>query len=760
MKKIYTFIFGLLTLSATAQISLIASGDSWKYNDKGIDLGTAWQAIFFDDATWSSGISELGYGDTDEKTVLSYGPNSAAKYTTTYFRKNFTIADASQFTSYTLNVKRDDGIVVYLNGMEVARLNMPLGNISASTFASTAIAGLDESTWQTITVATTGIVTGTNTIAVEIHQADAVSSDISFDLTLFGNTGTVNPLTITRGPYLQKATTSGITIKWQTSMGTDSKINYGTSINNLNLSAVLQGSRTDHSITLAGLSPYTHYYYNIGNVAGIIQGDVSNHFMTNPTIGKEGHYNFLVLGDCGTNTSVQKNVRDKYISYMKTDTTHGVLLVGDNAYDAGLDAEYQSNFFNIYQNTFLKNVMLWPAPGNHDYANNTALIETQNVPYYTIFDTPENGESGGVPSNNQAFYAYDYGNIHFLSLDSYGSENNLLLYDTLGPQVTWIKKDLAANKQKWTVAYWHHPPYTMGSHNSDLETDLEKIRTNFIKILERMGVDLILCGHSHNYERSKLMKGHYGKENTFNANVHNKSQSSGIYDGSNNSCPYQKNETKGLDGTVYVVAGSAGKVGGAQVGYPHNAMHYANATNAGALALSIREGRLDAKFIAEDGLIRDQFTILKDANQTNTYKVKKGDQVILKASWAGEYKWLHSQEITRTTSITASLDATIIVKDKFDCVADTFKIIVDPLTDNPSQKHEVASDIYPNPTDGVINIGNKATHVQVFDISGKLVANPLISPDFFINISTLTSGVYLLRLEKEEKVYFNRIMKN
>jgi hypothetical protein len=760
MRNCYTLLLGLLSIVASAQTNLILSGDSWKFNDKGLDLGATWKSTVFDDALWASGISELGYGDADEKTVLSYGANSAAKYTTTYFRKSFAIADATLFTSYTLNVKRDDGLVVYVNGAEVSRLNMPLGNITSTTFASTAIAGLDESTWQPITLSPSSFVTGTNTIAVEIHQADLLSSDISFDLTLVGNTGIVNPLTITRGPYLQKATSSGITLKWQTSIATDSKVTYGTSMNNLNLSAVSQGTRTDHTITLTGLSPYTHYYYTIGNAAGVIQGDISNHFMTNPSIGTEGHYNFLVLGDCGTNTKVQKNVRDKYFSYMNTDTTHGVLLVGDNAYDAGLEAEYQSNFFNIYQNAFLKNVMVWPAPGNHDYANNTALIETQNVPYYTIFDTPENGESGGIASNNQAFYAYDYGNIHFLSLDSYGTENNLLLYDTLGPQVTWIKKDLAANKQKWTVAYWHHPPYTMGSHNSDLETDLEKIRTNFIKILERMGVDLILCGHSHNYERSKLMKGHYGKEATFDANVHNKSQSSGVYDGSNNSCPYQKNVNKGLDGTVYVVTGSAGKVGGAQVGYPHNAMHYANATNAGALALSIKEGRLDAKFICEDGIIRDQFTMLKDANQVKTFNVKKDDQLMLKASWKGEYQWSNSLELTRTTIITASENLTIIVKDKYNCVADTFKIVVNPLTGNPSQEHGVAFDIYPNPTAGLINVGEQVSLVQVFDLAGKQIASPSISPDFFINISTLRNGVYLLRIEKEGKVYFEHVMKN
>src|SRR5262249_16047494 len=147
-------------------------------------------------------------------------------------------------------------------------------------------------------------------------------------------------------------------------------------------------------------------------------------------------------------------------------------------------------------------------------------------------------------------------------------EGQYRLYDTLGPQVQWVKKDLEANKKKgWVIAYWHHPPYTMGSHTSDKEDELVHIRENFIQIRERYGVDLILCGHSHDYERSKLMKGHYGPEASFNSGflVNN---SSGAYDGTPNSCPYLKDSATGYKGTVYVVSGSAGQLGGTHPGYP------------------------------------------------------------------------------------------------------------------------------------------------------------------------------------------------
>ncbi len=190
---------------------------------------------------------------------------------------------------------------------------------------------------------------------------------------------------------------------------------------------------------------------------------------------------------------------------------------------------------------------------------------------------PTQGQSGGVASNSEAYYSFDIGNIHFLSLDSYGKEDSATtrLYDTTGAQVQWIKQDLEANTNKgWIVAYWHHPPYTMGSHNSDAEAELVEIRQKFIRILERYGVDLILCGHSHDYERSKLMMGHYGPEATFDSTTHNLSQSSGLYDGSANSCPYVKDSAGNYQGTVYVVSGSAGQLGGEQPGYPHNALPF------------------------------------------------------------------------------------------------------------------------------------------------------------------------------------------
>lgn len=433
------------------------------------------------------------------------------------------------------------------------------------------------------------------------------------------------PVRLIRGPYLQVASSTGILIRWRTDVSARSKVRYGTTLGKLDQSAEDLVLLTEHQIRLKGLLPETKYYYSIGGLKDTLQGNQDNYFVTLPEKGKTGHYRIAALGDCGDNSINQRRVKEQVIKYMgKNDLTAWILL-GDNAYSDGTDSEFQSKFFNIYKDDLLKKYPLFPAPGNHDY-HDTDLTEkhaqeTHETAYYQNFSMPVNGESGGTPSHTQAFYSFDIGNIHFLSLDSYGKEEQTYrLYDTLGPQVNWIKKDLAENKNKgWVIAFWHHPPYTMGSHNSDQEEELVKIRENFIRIMEREGVDLVLNGHSHDYERSRMMKGHYGPASTFNAKIHNLSTSSGRNDGSKDSAPYQKDPLNNK-GTVYVVSGSAGKLGGKQLTYPHNAMYFSDAEHGGASVLEVEGNRLELKWVCADGEIRDQFTIVKKPAKAHARK--------------------------------------------------------------------------------------------------------------------------------------------
>ena len=185
---------GFLVVSAlcsqAATVSLISTGAVWKYLDNGTDQGTAWQAPGFNDSTWASGPAQLGYGDGDEATILNFGPDPNNKYVTSYFRRSFNVADPTVYQDLIINLLRDDGAIVYINGTEVWRISMPTGPITYLAFATTAA----EYNFETNVVSAAALVAGVNVIAVEVHQGTANSSDVSFDLGLVGRTTVANAL--------------------------------------------------------------------------------------------------------------------------------------------------------------------------------------------------------------------------------------------------------------------------------------------------------------------------------------------------------------------------------------------------------------------------------------------------------------------------------------------------------------------------------------------------------------------------------------
>lgn len=163
--------------------ALIPAGAAWKYRDNGSDQGTAWREPTFNDSTWGSGIAQFGYGNGDEKTVVSFGSNANNKYVTTYFRKQFVVDNAPCLESLTLRMVMDDGAAVYLNGTNI--LNYQLAaNAAYNTLATSVQATNVEDTWFSYPINPAWLVNGTNTLAVEIHQAALNDPDLSFDLQL------------------------------------------------------------------------------------------------------------------------------------------------------------------------------------------------------------------------------------------------------------------------------------------------------------------------------------------------------------------------------------------------------------------------------------------------------------------------------------------------------------------------------------------------------------------------------------------------
>lgn len=180
---------GASTVSAPVQIkvgvyTMVPLRSVWKYLDDGSDQGTWWRARTFDDSGWASGPAPLGYGEPDLGTVVGFGPDPANKYITTYFRRSWYVADRRAITGLMLRLMRDDGAVVYLNGVEVFRSNITNNPVTYRDLAAATVGGADETNLVVATINHAFLLDGTNTLAVEVHQASPSSSDLRFDLEL------------------------------------------------------------------------------------------------------------------------------------------------------------------------------------------------------------------------------------------------------------------------------------------------------------------------------------------------------------------------------------------------------------------------------------------------------------------------------------------------------------------------------------------------------------------------------------------------
>ena len=172
--------------------------------------------------------------------------------------------------------------------------------------------------------------------------------------------------------------------------------------------------------------------------------------------------------------------------------------------------------------------------------------------------------------------------------------------------LSWLSQDLAATDQTWLIGVWHHPMYSKG-HDSDAEIESIEMREWVLPMFESAGVDLVLTAHSHSYERSGLLGGHYGDSSTFDP-------STMLIDGGNGQADgdgvYAKPsaELTPNEGAVFVVAGASGRVDSGAYDHPANIV---NINELGSMVIDIEGTRLDAKFLDSKGVVRDYFTITK-----------------------------------------------------------------------------------------------------------------------------------------------------
>ena len=406
--------------------------------------------------------------------------------------------------------------------------------------------------------------------------------------------GRADAATLTRGPYLQCGTPASVVVRWRTLEATDTRIEWGIQAGALTSGLSDPALTTQHEVQITGLGPDTRYWYAIGTSTQL-WGDATFTFSTGPVAGTVRPVRAWVIGDSGEPGPVQDAVRDAFMAHTGPRGADLMLMLGDNAYTGGTDDEYQAGMFVPYA-AQLRQWVVWPTRGNHDQLHSGADND-----YYDFFSLPTNAQAGGLPSGAEAYYSYEYANIHFICLDSEGTSTS-----ATGAMMAWMRADLQATTQDWIIAYWHHPPYSKGSHNSDSDPGLRTLRQNVVPFLDSLGVDLCLTGHSHAYERSFLVRRHYGRSGTLTDSM-KVDAGDGRRDGDG---PYHKpvDPHAAFAGAVYAVAGSSSKIGGGTLDHP---VMVSSQNVPGSLVLDVNGLVLDARFLDSAGAVTDSFTILK-----------------------------------------------------------------------------------------------------------------------------------------------------
>jgi len=369
---------------------------------------------------------------------------------------------------------------------------------------------------------------------------------------------------ITRGPYLQSASASGVTLVFRTAAPGVGAVRFGPSAGALSSRVVEPGPATEHVLRLEGLQSATRYFYALElDGAPLVSGPEFT-FRTYPSPGTDAPFRFFAWGDSGDGSARQARVAAEMIA--QVGEPDFLLILGDNIYPAGEPENYDPHYFQPYA-PLLRKTVIWPTIGNHD-------VMTQNgQPYVDAFYLPANN-----PEGSELYYSFDYGNAHFISLATDGTS-----FAADSPQMRWAAEDLARSKAQWKFAFFHRPPYTGGTHSDDL-----RVQAGVVPVLEAAGVDAVFCGHSHVYERTFLLQ---------NGVVLQSDKGS-----------YTK--YPGSPGTLYVVSGAGGEYGGLhRPNHPLMAVQQGNIN--GALVVDVAGKVARGYYLHPDGSTQDLFSLYK-----------------------------------------------------------------------------------------------------------------------------------------------------
>ncbi|MEL7124540.1 MAG: metallophosphoesterase family protein [Bacteroidota bacterium] len=289
-----------------------------------------------------------------------------------------------------------------------------------------------------------------------------------------------------RKPYLQSAIADSITILWRTNVGTTSEVAYKLKeAKKWNYKkGVTRSTNTgsiENEVTLTGLEPNSNYEYQVfTDESQLLKEEIL--YFPSPVSKQDSTFSFFAVGDIGEaieDEGTPDQLGRALINFV--DSLRFGLLLGDIVYPDGRSEIYDTNLFQHFEKVF-PYVPVFTILGNHDWG------EEPDENYVKEWKLP----------GNEHYYSFDYGNIHFIGLDT--KQGELYEYDK---QVAWLRDDLSniSKDMEWTIVFLHH-----NGKSCTYKNDYEGV-VSLYPIFEEFDVDLVLNGHAHTYERLNPMNG-------------------------------------------------------------------------------------------------------------------------------------------------------------------------------------------------------------------------------------------------------------
>jgi predicted phosphodiesterase len=468
-------------------------------------LATDFRSKDFDDSAWSTGTSPFGYPAT-VSVPAAFGPvsggttlavNGGTPRNVYYFRKTFTVNEIAAIKSLTVSTAVDDGYVLYLNGHEIKRVNMPSANnygaITATTDPSAAITIAGSAAGSAVWDATAFrpyLVVGTNVLAAHVHNKNS-DGDIYFGLSLSAGfdeslvkTGPDAKLPKQVNVHLGENAASEATVAYTTTNADTAKIvvakkGFSDSRTYYGEGSLGTDSKYFYKIPLYGLEPDTAYSYAVGN-----ETTFTGEFKTGPAKGSKKTIKFAYLADTQVSNATNAKGLGATLAEVANMNPDFVYLAGDITDTNDREAQWQWLFENDGQfgrggETMFRNYAIAAIQGNHD-----------NADLYHHIRTP--AQAGKI------VYTFDYGPITFimLNLETARSDATARAY-----QEAFLNEKVpeAKGRGQWVAVGFHKSLYTGASHITD--SDVIAARKFWCPKFADMDVDFVLQGHDHVYSR-------------------------------------------------------------------------------------------------------------------------------------------------------------------------------------------------------------------------------------------------------------------